>query len=244
MDTNQWHGLLQACTGSKLNIKKCFISEVKFEYNQSGNLTFRPHHQDDPAITLTHTNGTREPLKYTKSNKGICHLRVWISMDRNQKEEGKILQQRCLLFKTVYNKCPITRAEAWVIYKMIVLPTITYPLPTTNMDENTLNGAQLSLTPTILSKMGFNWNVPKAVVYAPVQSGSIGFQHLYSEQGTQQVLQMLKHLHSQTTLGKMLQLAIDAFQIAASIENHILQDTQPLLWMPAWWVSNIWSYLH
>jgi len=85
MDTNQWHGLLQACTGSKLNIKKCFISEVKFEYNQSGNLTFRPHHQDDPAITLIHTNGTREPLKYTKSNEGICHLSIqWKSNGRRQ----------------------------------------------------------------------------------------------------------------------------------------------------------------
>jgi len=70
MDTNQWHGLLQA-TGGELNIKKCFVFDVQFEYDQSGNLSFRPRNMDDPAITLTHTNRTREPLRYTKSNKGV-----------------------------------------------------------------------------------------------------------------------------------------------------------------------------
>jgi len=87
--------------------------------------------------------------------------------------------------------------------------------------------------------------MPKAVIYTPYNLGGIGFQHLHTKQGMQQVIQTLKHLHVFTTLGKTMQLAIDSYQITMpGITEHILQDTSPLPWMPERWISYLWQFLH
>jgi len=80
--------------------------------------------------------------------------------------------------------------------------------------------------------MGYNRNMPKAVVYAPATHGGLGMKHLLMEQGLHKVLQVLKHIRAQTTLGKLLQTMIDAYQLLAGIPKHILSDTTYLPWMP------------
>jgi len=104
--------------------------------------------------------------------------------------------------------------------------------------------AQSMTTPLILSKMGYNRNMPKAVVYAPSTHGGLGFKHLHTERGLQKVLQVLKHLRTSTTLGKLLDITIKAYQIQAGIKNHILEDTTPLSWMPNWWINNLREFLY
>ncbi len=61
----------------------------------------------------------------------------------------------------------MTRSEAEVIYKTIFLPTITYPFPATFLPNMALETAQSKATPLILSHMGYNRNMPKAVIYIP-----------------------------------------------------------------------------
>jgi len=80
--------------------------------------------------------------------------------------------------------------------------------------------------------MGYNRNMPKAVVYAPATHRGLEMKHLPTEQGLQKVLQVLKHIRAQTTLGKLLQTTLDAYQLLAGIPTHILIDTTHLPWMP------------
>jgi len=74
--------------------------------------------------------------------------------------------------------------------------------------------------------------MPKAVIYAPTTHGGLGLKHLESEQGIQQVNQVLKHLRSNTTLGTLIQTTIQAHQIHAGISQPILEFTQELPWLP------------
>jgi len=64
-----------------------------------------------------------------------------------------------------------------------------------------LEKAQSMTMPTILSLMGYNRNMPKAVIYAPISHGGIGLHHLPTEQGLQKIMNVLKHLRAKTTLG-------------------------------------------
>jgi len=98
-----------------------------------------------------------------------------------------------------------------VTYTTIFLPTITYLFPATTLSLKALNKAQSLITPLILSKIGFNQNMPKEVVYAPTSHNRLGFCHLHSEQGLQKVLQILKHLRTWTSLGKTIKSPSDAF---------------------------------
>jgi len=124
------------------------------------------------------------------------------------------------------------------------LPTLTYPFPATTLPKSILEKAQSMTTPVILSKMGYNKNMPKAIVYAPSTHGSLGFKHLHTKQGLQKVLQVLKHLWTRTTLGKLMETTIKAYQIQAGIPSPILEDTAPLPWMPNRWINNLQEFLH
>jgi len=69
-------------------------------------------------------------------------------------------------------------------------------------------------------------------------------KNLHTEQGVQQVLQLVKHLQDQTHLGNLLSLTIKAYQIAASITNPILENMSTLPWMPNRWLTNLWQFLN
>jgi len=199
---------------------------------------------EDPQLHLLNTNGTQETLWSPSSSEGIHHLGVHISMDRNQKAEEQILIKWCRLFQKVYNQCPLTHHKAEVTYKTIFLPMITYPLPATTLTKNILNQAHSMTTPIILSKLGYNRNMPKAVVYTPTSHGGIGLQNLHTEQGIQQTLHIIKHLHDHTHLGSFTKVTIKAHQIYTGISKPILEDTTTLPWMPNQWITNVWAFLH
>jgi len=74
--------------------------------------------------------------------------------------------------------------------------------------------------------------------------GGLGLKHLESEQGIQQVNQVLKHLCSNTTLGTLLQTTIQAYQIHAGISKLILEFTQDLPWLPNRWIMHLRKFLH
>jgi len=95
----------------------------------------------------------------------------------------------------------------------------------------TLKKAQSLMTPLVLSMMGYNCNMPKAVIYAPTSHGGIGFCHLHSEQRLQKVLQIFKHLQTQTSLGTTIKLAIKAHQIHSGVALLISEYTDPIPWM-------------
>jgi len=225
-DINRWHGILHA-TGGELNTKKCFWSDFNLQFDTKGNPSIRAKTPEDPQLHLTNTDSTIVTLKSTQPSNGICHLGVYISMDGNSTTETKVLIQCCKMFQKVFTWCPLTWKEAAVIYSTIYLPTIIYPFPATTLPLSIMEKAQSTTMLLILSKMGYNKNMPKAVMYAPLSHGSLGLKHLHTEQGIQKVPQVLKHLWTGTTLGKLMDITIKAYQIQAGITNHILKDTEP-----------------
>jgi len=96
----------------------------------------------------------------------------------------------------------------------------------------------------ILSKTGYNRNMPKAVLYAPASHGGLGFCHLHTKQGLQKVLQILKHIRTNTPLGDTITIAIKAHQIHAGVALPILEYTDPIPWMTDRWLSNTRTFLH
>jgi len=201
-DINQWHGILWA-TGGKLNAKKSFWSNVNFNYNKHGNPHIRQCEPTDPQLYLTNPDRTQAILCSTKPHKGICHLGVNISMNGNHKAEEHILIKHCHLFQKVFSQCPLTRAEVEVTYKTIFLLTITYPFPATFLSKTILEKAQSLTMPLILSKLSYNQNMPKSVVYTPTSHGRLGLCHLHTEQGLQKILQTMKHIRARTSLGTL-----------------------------------------
>jgi len=98
--------------------------------------------------------------------------------------------------------------------------------------------------PLILSKLGYNQNMPKSVVYTPTSHGGLGPCHLHTEQGSQKILQMMKQIRAKTSLGTLIESTIQAYQMQEGLADSILIDTCPLGWIPNCWINSLCNTLH
>jgi len=206
-DIHRWHGILRT-TGGKLNTKKCFWSDFHLEYDKKGNPTIHQQTTDNCQLHLLNlmvpkAHFVAHPV--WKASDILACISAWMVI---KKDKEQMLIKCCQLFQKVYHQCPLTRQEVKVTYKTIFLPTITYPLPATTLSKKILNQAQSMTTPTILSKMGYNQNMPKAVIYTPKSHRGIGLKNLHTEQGIQQVLQLINYLCNHTHLGSLLTITL------------------------------------
>jgi len=92
--------------------------------------------------------------------------------------------------------------------------------------------------------MGYPAHLPRAIIYAPINVGGLGFRHLGHEQGVQHVLQLVKHLQAETLNGQLYRALIDAHQLAAGSAQPILEDTTPIPWCPDGWITMLRTFLH
>jgi len=139
---------------------------------------------------------------------------------------------------------PLTRREVHVIYHQCYKPKVTYPLPATNIPPDKIYQTQLRVTAQFLNKMGYPIHLPRAIVYAPIEVGGLGFRHLGFEQGVQHVVQLVKHLRAKTLNGQIYQALIDAYQIQAGSAKPILEYTEPFLWSLNGWLTTTRTFLH
>jgi len=129
--------------------------------------------------------------------------------------------------------------EAGVLYQSCFLPALTYPFPTVWLLDLFLEKLHRLSTLTILNKMGFHWNLPQSIVFAPCSMGGVGMCNLKSEMEMQQILILLCHLHAAMPLGHAMEILICQYQLWAGIQCPILEDTCPCPWIPDCWISRI-----
>jgi len=237
----KWQGLLHA-SGSMLNPPKCSWTPFIWHYNNLGHawLAQLPEHTQ-PQLWATNLTRWSHILWTNKPSDAVQLLGVHITVDGKELSILKQKQQKYVQFLllTLLSKC-----EAQVIYKQCYLPTVTYPFPATNISPSLIYNTQCTITFLFLTQMGYPWHIPQSIVYAPETLGGLGLCHLGQEQGVQQTLQLLWHLWANTTNGKLYTITINQYQLYAGVQQPILEDTKPIPWMPAGWISSICDFLY
>jgi len=147
-------------------------------------------------------------------------------------------------FVHLLQQCPFPQSDVTVIYKQCYLPTVSYPLPATSIPTAQLFKLQSQAMTVFLQKMGYPQIFPQVAAYAASNCSSIGFRHLGHEQGIQKCLQVLKHIQTNTSMGKIFLITLQHYQLLPSLSQSVLQDTRPLPWSPTPWINNLWSLLH
>jgi len=92
--------------------------------------------------------------------------------------------------------------------------------------------------------MGYHHSLPRTLVFAPRTLGGVGLSNLQYEMEAQQVLILVRHLRTKTPLGKAMEILICQYQLWAGLQQHILTDTTPCIWIPDRWLSRIRQTLH
>jgi len=82
------------------------------------------------------------------------------------------------------------------------------------------------------------------VAYAPKVAGRVGLLHLSAEQGTQKVLQLIKHIRANTTTGIIYHILVNHYQLNTGFQQPVLKNTAPAPWSQAYWMDNLCTFLH
>jgi hypothetical protein len=200
--------------------------------------------QDCCLTMLDHQTNTRTDLKVTTPDEAVRLLGVRISMDGNTKAEESFAAEKCTKFAAILRACPLSRKDAYTAYHSSFLPSVTYPLPATFIAPQRLDLIQRDVTGAFLCKMGYNRNMPRSVVFAPVEIGGVGYRSLSVEQGVGQVILLLKHIRARTTLGIFMLTTLEVYQLTAGLSRPVLEDTQVLPHTEGFWFDSVRSFLH
>jgi hypothetical protein len=126
-----------------------------------------------------------------------------------------------------------------VVYWNIYLPGMGYSLPVTTFSEDELNHIQSTPIRAILPAMGYNRNMPKAVVFGPREYGGIGLRHLYIEEGSQQTATFMRHYRHGGRIGRALLIGLQWFQLINGTSYDSFEQPNRLLphAVGSWFIS-------
>jgi hypothetical protein len=77
---------------------------------------------------------------------------------------------------------------------MMICPKLEYPLAVTQFTQQQCDNISSPGIRASLSKMGYNCNMPKEVIYGPPELSSVGIHDYYIEQGIHQLLALFGHI--------------------------------------------------
>ncbi len=147
--------------------------------------------------------------------------------------------KQAVMYTRAFQQTHMSQCEANVLYRACFLPALVYTFPATWLPDKFLEQLHTLSTSTILNKMGLHRNLPRSLVFAPRNLGSIGLSNLIHKQSIQQVLILLRHLRAQTNLSKTLEILLRTYQLWAGLRYHVLENTQPCPWIPDHWLSHL-----
>jgi hypothetical protein len=90
----------------------------------------------------------------------------------------------------------------------------------------------------------FNQHMPREVVLAPLHFGGLGLLDLIAEQGIAQILFVLSHLRSATSVASTIQILLETYQVSTGITQNPLEATTSCSYVQSPWVQCIQSFLH
>jgi len=239
----QWWTKLVRSSGGKLNPKKCCCAIYHWKPDKSGIL--RPSDPEpDSVIILSEPTMPTQSIPLLDIHKGTRYLGIYMTRSGATKPMEDHVWNTATLYTRAFQRTHMSRHEANVIYRSCFLPAITYSFPATWMPQTFLNRIHKLSTSTILNKMGMHSRLPRSMVFAPREMGGVGLCNLIYEQGTQQLIILLRHLRAKTPLGLAIEGLIRTYQLWASLPHHILSDTQTCSWVPDHWLSQLHTTLH
>ena len=85
--------------------------------------------------------------------------------------------------------------------------------------------------PTLLPKLGYPSTFPRPLVFGPAESGGIGLHDFNAFLLSRKIHFILQHIHSQTSISKLLLIMLRWAQIQAGIGEPIFTFSKSLTYL-------------
>ena len=220
-----WERLLFA-SGGALELTKCFAYVVYWDLSEGWHWMIRPNEIEDcipvedhfrGPVGLTYGTGTSRHKLVTEDpwvGRRTLGVRIAPAGNWNDEYQYRRTQARELAVKIA--GASMNRETAKVGYFMMVCPKQDYPLAVTQLKTqkqcDTISSPVLRAS---MSKMGFNCNMPKEVIYGPPELFGIGLHNYYIKQGVHQLVTLFGHMRQHSETSKMMKIELQWCQVQA-----------------------------
>jgi hypothetical protein len=110
-------------------------------------------------------------------------------------------------------------------YFAILLLSLSYSLPVSHFSSKSLNDVDKKIAAPFMNKLGYSRSMPRAVQYGATKFGGVNMHQLKDiQQGSGQILQLLKHLRIQSPFQKIWLIALHWAQLQSGFHTPLLQD--------------------
>jgi len=200
----QWWNQLVRSSGGALNPAKCCCAVYYWAPDKHGIL--RPA---DPAMETLQIHPDpatpTQTIPVLTTQEGTRYLGIYVTHYGHTKLMEDHVWKKAVVYTRAMQRTHMSRREANVLYRSCFLPALTYSFPAMWMPQKCFERIHTLSTSTILNKMGLHSKLPRSMVFAPHDIGSVGLCNLIHEQGIQQLMILLCHLRANTPLGTAIE---------------------------------------
>jgi hypothetical protein len=241
-DAQTWEKLLYT-SGGKLEIPKCNFGVFDWEYDNYGRALLKLSNKSILNVQNSENN-TNMQIQQMEPFESYKYVGIHIALDGNQKDQISNLSDKCRKMVTVFSQPYFNSKDSEQGFMTIYTPLIRYALPATSITKKKLCIIQQPVISSALSRLGYNRNMPRAVIHASKLYGGAGILDLYTEQGCGQVLNLLSYLRLQQYLHNPIISLIESYWISSGKSNPPFIDTSPTPYVQAPWITSIKEFLH
>jgi hypothetical protein len=240
-DAQHWEKLLYV-SGGKLEIPKCKFAFFKWTFNYLGIATLQPNNNQHIQVT---SSEDRKPMIVHQIDPSTAYkyVGVEIALDGNMAQQIKALQLKCNKLNSALSQVYLSPQDTAQGYSTVFTPSIKYVLPATSITRDVLKKMQKPITNTVLTKLGFNRHMPRAVVFAPITLGGLGLLDLYTEQGCSQILLIISHIRAQSHLSETMMCMFESYQVTTGMIHPLFEQNNSNPHFTSSWIDSVRQFL-
>jgi hypothetical protein len=165
---------------------------------------------DSPGeISMLDHTGSRVPLERVEVSEARRSLGLMISGDGKWEAEVKYLLQASIDWRANLQAGHLSKADAWYALNHTINRTVEYPMMATSLSKAQCETVMRPFLSACLSASGVARSMPRAVVWGPLRYQGLDIRHLYTTQGVEHLLALLRHGTRPTLTGQLLRTYLE-----------------------------------
>jgi hypothetical protein len=116
-------------------------------------------------------------------------------------------------------------------------------LTTTSLSEKKLQTIQQPVINSVLSRLGYNRNMPRSIIHFSTIYGGVGLIDLCTEQGCSKIQMNLTHLRLQRYLQNQIGCVLQSYTTLTGLTTSLLMSTDVISYVRSPWVDTLRQFL-
>jgi hypothetical protein len=193
---------------------------------------------------MDHT-GVRILLERVEVLEARKSLGIMVAGDGNWDSEYEYLLKILRDWRANLQAGHLSREDAWYALTHTINCTLEFPSMATFLSKQQCENIMKPFLNAGLSASGVVRSMPCDVVWDPIRYQGLGIKHLYTTQGIQKLLALLRHGTRPTLTGQLLRVTMEEIQLSTGLSRSFLSFPFAVygLLSTRSWIKSTWQFL-